>query len=187
MKALRYVFLLGVFVATLFAAFWAGSRKSALPHNQAVVAPAQTAPGGTILGLTIGSTIEEARARLDPLRIPAVHTPDAKEVSGRRLYWKLKETDYDWIMAWGNPAGKIARIRGVFREGQSPAFAQFGDLQAADALSDESAKWNLQSAAGGRYRLIVQGANRRARTVYMFALPFNEPAATAPPEAGHSE
>ena len=55
---------------------------------------------GKILGLTIGSTMQEAREKLDPLRVPTDYVPDEKEESGRRVHWKLKETDYDWVMAW---------------------------------------------------------------------------------------
>ena len=49
---------------------------------------------GTVLGIGIGKAITEARTKLDPLRGPVEHEPDAKERENKRIYWKLKETEY---------------------------------------------------------------------------------------------
>lgn len=154
-------------VALVLAAFWLW------PRQPAAEAPR---PGFAILGLTIGSSMQEARARLDPLRENVGYTPDEKERSGRRVYWKLKGTDYDWVMAWGDPQGRITRIRGVLREGKWLPFREIGGSEKAAALSPAAAKWNLRAADGTRFRMVAQGADEKAQTVYMFALPFHEPA-----------
>lgn len=125
---------------------------------------------GEIFGLAIGSSMEAAREKLDALRVPSVYTPDAKEKSGQRIYWKLKETEFDWIMAWANPDGKISRMRAVYRPGMEKPFQEIGDLRAAASVTANSVKWNLRRPRGGYYRLIAQGPEQQAKTVYMFSL-----------------
>jgi len=131
---------------------------------------AAEAPPAEILGLTIGDPVDEARQRLDPLREPVVYTPDAKETSGRRIYWKLRETEFDWIMVWGNAEGKITRLRGYFRPDQTKPFHEIGDLRTAASVTSQMAKWNLRRTGGPYYRLIAQGTEHQAQTVYMFSL-----------------
>ncbi len=140
-------------------------------------------PAGEILGLTIGTSIADARGKLDPLRVSAELAPDEKERSGKRVYWKLRETDYDWVMAWANEEGRITRLRAVLRPGREPAFSEIGDLRTAASATDRAVKWNLRGREGTAYRLIAHGAGGRAQTIYMFALPrfnkegeFEEPA-----------
>ena len=141
---------------------------------------------GKIFGITLGSPMEEARRTLDPLRIPSVYTPDQKERSGRRIYWKLKETPFDWIMIWANGEGRITRLRAVYRPESTPPFADLGDLRKAASATEEAVKWNLQLSDGSHFRFIAQGAGGKARTIYMFALDgFREqmaPAEAAPEE-----
>lgn len=68
-------------------------------RQTAPASPSTIAATGEILGLTIGTAMAEARTKLDPLRAPGpAYQPDQKELQGRRVYWKLSGTDYDWIM-----------------------------------------------------------------------------------------
>lgn len=127
------------------------------------------ASSGKIFGLALGSEMEEAREKLAPLRDTTNHIPDAKELSGRRIYWKLRGTEYEWIMAWADAEGKIARMRAVYRPDSPLPFEKVGNLQAATAVSDTTAKWDLHRPNGSAYRLIAQGSNRQATTVYMFS------------------
>lgn len=132
--------------------------------------------------------MEEARAKLDPFRVPAVYTPDGKEKSGRRIYWKLRETEFDWIMAWASAEGKITRLRGVYRAGQEKPFQEIGDLAQAASVSSEAVKWNLRRPQGPYYRLIAQGAEQKAKTVYMFSLGMpGEGSDAARPEEGDDD
>jgi hypothetical protein len=125
---------------------------------------------GRILGVAIGDTVDAARAILDPLRDPAAsYPPDQKELEGRRTYWKLAGTDYDWIMVWAKE-GKITRIRAVLRPDRHKPFAAVGDLNTAAARDATSVRWNLRTPAGANYRLVAQGADEVASTVFMFAL-----------------
>lgn len=133
--------------------------------------PPTIASSGEILGVSIGMPMEEARQKLDPLRAPGpAYEPDAKEVQGRRVLWRLKETEYAWVMVWAGGDGKVTRVRATLRPGNTKPFAEVGDLTTAVAADASSARWNLRGAEGPNYRLIAQGADQRASSVYMFSL-----------------
>lgn len=141
------------------------------------VQPPTIESSGEILGVAIGMPMDEARAKLDPLRAPApAYQPDAKELRGRRILWRLKDTDYAWIMVWAGGDGTVTRVRATLRPEQTKPFSEIGDLTRAVAADSTSARWNLRRPAGPNYRLIVQGADERASSVYMFSLdmPINE-------------
>ena len=139
------------------------------PAAEASPKPRSIESTGRILGLAIGDTLESAREQLDPLRAPGSYPPDEKELQGRRIYWKLAGTDYDWIMAWADKQGKVTRVRAVLRAEHQKPFAEIGDLSAAITSDPQTVRWNLKTAAGSPYRLVAQGADGRAISVYMFS------------------
>ena len=119
--------------------------------------------------MAIGDTLDRAREQLDPLRAPGSYPPDEKELQGRRIYWKLAGTDYDWIMVWADKQRKVTRVRAVFRAEHQKPFAEIGDLPAAMTTDAQTVRWNLKTAAGAPYRLVAQGADQKAISVYMFS------------------
>jgi hypothetical protein len=164
--------LLTIIAAAVVAAgaWWlARSGRSAAADRQTGAAETIQA-SGKILGLAIGDPVDEARKRLDPLREPVDYTPDAKEKSGRRIYWKLRETEFQWVIVWGNAQGRITRIRGYYRVEQRPAFSAIGDIAAADTVTPQEVKWTLRRPGAPYFRVIAQGAEQQAHTVYMFSL-----------------
>ncbi|CAA9235455.1 MAG: hypothetical protein AVDCRST_MAG42-1801 [uncultured Chthoniobacterales bacterium] len=124
---------------------------------------------GRILGVAIGDTLESTREQLDPLRAPGSYPPDEKELQGRRIYWKLAGTDYDWIMAWADKQGKVTRVRAMFRAEHQKPFAEIGDLAAAITADAQTVRWNLKTESGAPYRLVAQGTDQKAISVYMFS------------------
>lgn len=128
------------------------------------------ASSGKIMGVGIGSTMEETRERLDPLRDGEDDAPEGEKEEGERGYWKLKETEYDWIIAWADGRGKIVRLRAMLRQGVTKRFSEIGDLRLASTANPNIAKWKLRAADGTNYRLVAQGTEGRAATVYMFSV-----------------
>ena len=176
---------LWVFAATLQLALGVASCDRRLPAgnptsaSSSSSASAQPAPevveetiesSGLILGIGIGMPLTEARAKLDPLRVPGEHEPDRKEQAGTRIYRKLSGTDYDWIIVWANKAGQITRVRANPRPDKLKPFSQIGDLSRAASSLPQQATWNVERPGGLSDRLIAQGENQLARSVYMFAL-----------------
>ena len=168
---------------------WARRPVQERQIKLAAFTPSQTIEAsGEILGIAIGSAIQAAQKKFDPLRVPTDYTPDAKEISGRRILWRLRETEYEWIMTWAGGDGRITRVRALFRPENAKPFAEIGDLQRAAAVSANMAKWNLRLPGGPNFRLVAQGAERRAQSVYMFALQFpGEPLEGAVPDAEEAD
>ena len=125
---------------------------------------------GLILGVGIGTQISEARSKLDPLRAPGEHEPDRKEQAGTRVYWKLNGTDFDWIIVWANTAGQLTRLRANPRPEQPIPFTEIGDLTRAVVNEPHQAIWTVERPGGLSFRLVAQGINRQAKTIFMFAL-----------------
>ena len=145
------------------------SEPAAESRRTAPASPTTIAASGEILGVAIGSAIEEARKKLDPLQVPRTDAPDQKEKLGRRIYWKLNGTEYDWIMVWANAEGKVTRVRALFRPEHQRPFTEIGDVSQALTADTAIVRWNLLRPDGSPYRLTAQGAEGRAVSVYMFS------------------
>ena len=141
------------------------------PRESPAATPVETIESpGRILGLRIGDPMDDARRKLDPLRVPAVYTPDAKERTGRRIYWKLRETDFEWAIVWGDETGKITRIRAYYRVERRQPFSAIGDLAKADSVTAHAAKWTMRRPGSPYFRLVAEGAEQQAHSVYIFSL-----------------
>ena len=160
MRRIGWVALVSVFA---FATANAISSETPAP-------PETIEESGTVLGIGIGTQIDEARAKLEPLREAVESPPDAKDEANKRVYWKLKETEYEWLIAWANSKGEITRLRARLREGNEKPFSEIGDLSRAAVNTPEQAMWNVTGEKRPAFRLIAQGKDRRAITFYMVAL-----------------
>jgi hypothetical protein len=138
--------------------------------GSSATATATIEASGEILGVRIGSTFEEARAKLDPLRDPASDTIREKKEPGRRkTYWKLAHPEYSWIMVRPNRKGRITQIS-VFLKPETPKpFDQIGDLKRAATHHENMAVWNVDQPNNLSYRLVAKGANGRATNVILIA------------------
>lgn len=180
---------IAVFVLAAGAGWWMSSRPAErrpatltpasvaeIPASHAAAAGAAEIPPspGQIMGIGIGSPIDEAREKLDPLREPGESAPEGEKEEGERVYWKLKETEYSWIIAWADDEGKITRMRAMLRPEQSKPFSELGDLAVASVNQPNTVAWNLTAADGTPVRIIAQGPAQRATTIYMFSLRTRE-------------
>lgn len=118
-----------------------------------------------ILGVGIGTTLEEARARLGPLGTSAGR--DTRE-GGRKEAWTLTGTDFATIALKTDKRGRVLWVSGFVRPGQEIPFSQLGDLTLA-TLKKGQAVWNVPTPAGG-YRLVAKGEADRAGVVYLLSL-----------------
>ena len=173
-------------VALAVAGPLAGTVHSAEPaaeESSPTPAPAPTIESsGEILGVRIGMTMKEAREKLNPLRDPAAPR-DEREKYGTRAYWKLLETEYDWIMAWANREGKITRLRAVFRPDQLKPFSEIGDLSRAVTNAPHAAAWN---AARDHITFRITAFGKDGHAVRISILAF-DPSLPEPPETDEAE
>ena len=167
--------------ATLFAA---GSvRGEEAPDKEQPQPSAATIEAtGEILGLRIGMPMKEAREKMNALRDPEAPR-DEREKLGTRIYWKLRETEFDWVMAWANRDGKITRLRAVFRPDKTKPFGEIGDLSRAVTNAPHVAAWNA-TRDHVHFRITAFGNEGRAVRISILAF---DPTLPDPPETDDAE
>lgn len=144
------------------------------------VARAQVAD--SILGVGIGSSLEQAHAKLDRLRTRKAHSTheeseqeEAREKQeqeregGRKEAWALRTTDYATVALKVDREERVVWITGFVRPGQDIPFAKLGNLSSATVVTNTRAIWNVATPGGG-YRVIAKGQNGKARVVSILSL-----------------
>ena len=148
-------------------------RHQKMPENKSSTASSTIAASGNVLGVGIGTTLEEAHNKLDVLRDPASTGLQDKEGDegdeGEKAYWRLVGTEYSWIMLWSNKEGRVVQVSAAIRPEKPKPFTEIGDLSKAAINDENAAKWNVQRPDNLSYRLIARGPNRRATNIYMIA------------------
>ena len=172
---------LSLICATLFAAASLHAEETP-PEPQPEPSPSTIEATGEILGLRIGMPMKEAREKMSALRDPNAPRDD-REKLGTRIYWKLLETEYDWVMAWANREGKITRLRAVFRPEQLKPFSEIGDLSRAVTNAPHAAAWNAERD-NIHFRITAFGKEGRAVRISMLAF---DPTLPDRPEAEDAE
>ena len=159
---------------------WAGLRvRPACLYSLLVVlfvtfaVPAQkskeTRAINSLLGVSIGSTLEEARTTLTPLGTGGGR--DTRD-GGRKEAWTLKGTDYANIAFKTDGKGRVVWVSAFTRSGKEIPFSKLGDLSKS-TQAPGSAVWNVETPQGG-YRLVAKGANGKASVIYLLSLEFPE-------------
>ena len=123
----------------------------------------------SILGVSIGNTLEETRAKLTPLGTGGGR--DTRD-GGRKEAWTLKGTEYATLAFKTDGKGKVVWVSAFARPGKEIPFSRLGDLSRA-VRADSQAIWNVETPQGG-YRLVAKGGNGKASVVYLLSLAFPE-------------
>lgn len=124
----------------------------------------------SILGVRIGSDLEEARQKLSPLAesSPPDEEDDERE-GGKKEAWVLKGTEFRSVALQTDRNAKVVWVTGFVRAGREIPFARLGDVAAALRATQSEAIWNVASAHGG-YKLVAKGQNGRAHVIYLLSL-----------------
>ena len=135
----------------------------------------------SILGVGIGSSLDDAHRKLDRLRTrkarstheeseeEAGEEQEQKREGSRKEAWALRATNYATVALKADRAGRVVWITGFVRPGADIPFAKLGNLSSATLLTDTRAVWNVATPGGG-YRVIAKGQNGRARVVSILSL-----------------
>ena len=124
----------------------------------------------SLLGVSIGSTLEEARSKLTPLGTGGGR--DTRD-GGRKEAWTLKGTDYANIAFKTDGKGRVVWVSAFTRPGKEISFSKLGDLSKTAQTPGSQAVWNIETPQGG-YRLVAKGANGKASVIYLLSLEFPE-------------
>ena len=120
----------------------------------------------SILGVRIGSSLEEAHAKLKDLGTVGGR---ATREGGRKEAWTMKGGDFTSVAYKTDGAGRVVWLTGFVRPGKEIPFARLGDLARATGKDANEAAWTVETPEGG-YRLVAKGPNGKARVVYLLSL-----------------
>jgi len=136
----------------------------------AVPVSAQKIVVGSLEGIAIGTSLDDARSLL--ARIGTGGGRDTRD-GGRKEAWTLKETDFATLAFKTNGAGRVVWISAFVRQGKEMPFSKLGDPTKATTLTKSEAIWNVGHERGG-YRVVAKGAEGKASVVYLLSLDFPE-------------
>ena len=130
----------------------------------------------SILGVRIGTKLEDARKKLEPLSIASNRETDTdadkdedNDEGGNKRVWRMKGTDYTSVALKTNAKGRVVWVTGFVRSSKELLFSELGDTSLAVRATDSQAIWNIATPNGG-FRLVAKGQNGRARVIYLLSL-----------------
>ena len=126
----------------------------------------------SILGVRIGTSLEDARKKLEKLSVTNDHstaTEEDNDEPGTKRVFRLKGTNYSSVALKTNEKGRVVWVTGFVRPNEELPFNELGDTSLAMRATDSQAIWNVANSSGG-YRLVAKGQNGRARVVYLLSL-----------------
>jgi hypothetical protein len=169
-----------IVVSVVTSGFAAGKKKStakASPSPSPTPVPQLIEVTGSILGVTLFSTLEEAREKMERYQLeqePGASTEKEEKEAGTRMAWRLVETEYLWIVAWADKEGKVVKISASLRPDKKKPFREIGDLSRAKAHTDSMALWIPQHPNGTHYRVVAKGPAEEASSIYLYSLKQEE-------------
>jgi len=120
----------------------------------------------SLLGVRVGSSLEEAHAALEGL---GTFGGRATRDGGRKEAWTLRKTAYSSLAYQTDGRGRVKWVMGFVRPGKEIPFSKLGDVKQATRQTEAEVVWTIESPQGS-YRVVANGAEGRARRVYLLAL-----------------
>ena len=153
---------------------FAAPKKKPSPEPRASATPKPIEETGSILGVALFASLEEAREKMESFKLQdgaATKSAEKEErEAGERMIWRLAETEYLWIIAWANKEGKVVKISASVRPEKKKPFREIGDLGRAKMHNDSMAMWVAQRPDGTYYRIVAKGPGEQANSIYMYSL-----------------
>jgi hypothetical protein len=103
----------------------------------------------SILGLELGSTLEQAHAKLDRLTDPK-HPPKTEREgpknngeSEQKVLWQLAKTDYSFVFVKSDENERITSINAFLRPGKEIPFEKIGEAKKAPVQDANTIAWDV--------------------------------------------
>lgn len=120
----------------------------------------------SILGVSVGMSVEQARSILAPLGESAGRETRS---GGRKEGYLLRDSRFAWVAFKAGHSGKLKWVSANLSAGKEIPFSELGDLTEADSANDYQVIWNVPRGESG-YRLVAKGQNGKASIVYLLSL-----------------
>src|SRR5207248_1753957 len=96
------------------------------PYEERLAAARSVKVMTSILGLELGSTLEQAHAKLDKLSDPRHPPKQEEEGSESKVLWQIANTDYSAIFIKSDAEKKVTYLNGVLHPGREIPFEKIG-------------------------------------------------------------
>ncbi len=137
-----------------------------------------------LLGLEMGTSVEAAHQKLDPLSDPAKpfveeggKDKDGKRKQGkeqRRVVWQLAKSDFSSIYIKADENDRIAYISGILRPGKEIPFGKIGQVEKAPIYSENNVAWDVARPKKPLIRVVARGEDRKANSITIFVVNLPE-------------
>jgi hypothetical protein len=124
----------------------------------------------SILGLELGSTLEQAHAKLDKLSDPAHLPKEEQEGPERKILWQLARTDYSAVFVKSDERKRITYINAFLRPGKEIPFEKIGDTKKAPLQDVNTIAWDVLRPKRPLFRVVAKGADRKANNIAIFVV-----------------
>src|SRR6266481_8154983 len=102
---------------------------SLAPYEQRLAAAQSVKVMTSILGIELGSTLEQAHAKLDELSDPRHPPKEEEEGSESKILWQIAKTDYSTVFMKADTEKKITYINAILRPGKEIPFEKIGETK----------------------------------------------------------
>ena len=143
---------------------------SLAPYEDRLAAAQSVKVTISILGLELGSTLEQAHAKLDKLSDPAHPPKEEEEGPERKILWQLARTDYSAVFVKSDEKGRITYINAFLRPGKDIPFEKIGDTKKAPLQDVNTIAWDVQRPKRPLFRVVAKGADRKANNIAIFVV-----------------
>jgi hypothetical protein len=141
---------------------------SLAPYEDRLAAAQSVKVTISILGLELGSTLEQAHAKLDKLSDPAHPSKEEEEGPERKILWQLARTDYSAVFVKSDEKGRITYINAFLRPGKDIPFEEIGDTKKAPLQDVNTIAWDVLRPKRPLFRVVAKGADRKANNITIF-------------------
>ena len=129
----------------------------------------------SILGVSVGSGLDQAHARLDKLsdkaRPPKEDTEKGEKESEHEVLWQLARTDYSAVFVKADANERITYMVALLRPGKEMAFSKIGEVKKAPIQNDNIIAWDVLRPDHPHLRIVAKGpGHRQANTLIMFSV-----------------
>jgi len=124
-----------------------------------------------ILGVGIDSSLEQARAKFDPLAPPhgrPEKEAEKEEEGEQKLLWKLDKSNFSSVFVKADASERVTYLLGSLRPGQEIPFAQIGEVEKAPIHNDKVVAWDVVRENRLLVRVVAKGTNHKAESITIF-------------------
>ena len=148
--------------------------NSLAPYEQRLANAKSVKVMTSILGITLGSSLEHAHETLDKLCDKA-HRPkeEEEEEEGEgehKVLWELAKSPYGFVFVKADDKEKVTYISGFLRKGKEMSFDKIGETKKAPLQDQNTIAWDVLRMKQAPFRVVASGVNRKANNIMIFVV-----------------